>query len=805
MAQLDVAPVTSLNAYPLRLPSDTSLDYRIWTVEPVPQTPELREKIRSHLWKAAIRRPVLPMYVRDQFTYAIAGHGRQEPVAFVGEGERRYVVQATDDCRSIALDQLSEAEEELAALMLQAQLVIHLRGNPDLFGGHSANQYFLTVPDAPLQVENTRSNARRPVQRGLIGSVDIFRGFTFRVVSLQGSGLHLVLDVRSSYVGRETLASYLSQERTPSGLESDWGFDRWVNDYGNIKQSVYVIKPLDTRIGDVERADRRSTYDYLLAKYPNVRSLIGPDDRAVTIVYRSDDVRDETKYYTAAATLLKPKYTTQSPQVRDLGDTPAFPPAERQRRLEEMLPNFDGAYFAGKPIQIGAKLSTPSRTLPLPSVTFGTGERRLVLRPGGGGSSDDEARRRWGKRKLDALQQHGPFQPATFQNPFFVYPASLENDGLLDTFLARTVAACERFGQVSFDPQLSSYDDQARPQSLLAKLRGIAGSQRAGSILFALPPDPMSADRAYSDIKTQIALPTKCFSSVTLRRVANTPRRLDSYVERNALAMLVENGMRPWGLADPLTYEMQFGFDVARLSHGGVMGASVISDASGCDITFHNNEIKAREGIPTKVIGPFVLERLQHFFAVNGRSPRSILFQRDGRLLEAERTGIRTAIRKFSEAHPEQPTLAWAMVSVEKSTSVPIRLFREAVTGVAGAFSGTYVLQNPRVAYLVLAGEPSLAHGTPRPCRIEVVEASSGSWPDIIPILQDIFWLAQLNWNAPEIDMNLPIILRFTDQKLERYALELDGEDDDEDWDDVDEDGAKSRRRVAAIDSVQSS
>ena len=36
---------------------------------------------------------------------------------------------------------------------------------------------------------------------------------------------------------------------------------------------------------------------------------------------------------------------------------------------------------------------------------------------------------------------------------------------------------------------------------------------------------------------------------------------------------------------------------------------------------------------------------------------------------------------------------------------------------------------------------------------------------------------------APEIAMRLPIILRFTDQKLERYALELDDEDEEEDDD----------------------
>lgn len=56
-------------------------------------------------------------------------------------------------------------------------------------------------------------------------------------------------------------------------------------------------------------------------------------------------------------------------------------------------------------------------------------------------------------------------------------------------------------------------------------------------------------------------------------------------------------------------------------------------------------------------------------------------------------------------------------------------------------------------------------------------------------VLRDLFWLSQLNWNSPEIDIRLPITLRFTDQKLERYALELDDEDDEDDWEeDGDED-----------------
>jgi len=63
---------------------------------------------------------------------------------------------------------------------------------------------------------------------------------------------------------------------------------------------------------------------------------------------------------------------------------------------------------------------------------------------------------------------------------------------------------------------------------------------------------------------------------------------------------------------------------------------------------------------------------------------------------------------------------------------------------------GTYFLQNDRVGYLVTAGDPSLPQGTPRPLRVEVVESSVGHEPALLPILEDIFKLAQLNWSSPE-------------------------------------------------------
>ena len=54
--------------------------------------------------------------------------------------------------------------------------------------------------------------------------------------------------------------------------------------------------------------------------------------------------------------------------------------------------------------------------------------------------------------------------------------------------------------------------------------------------------------------------------------------------------------------------------------------------------------------------------------------------------------------------------------------------------------------------------------------------------PDIVAVLQDLFWLSQLNWSAPEVDTRLPLTLRFTAQKLGRFVLAYDDEDDFGEW-----------------------
>lgn len=783
MARPDVTPAAPglrLNVFPLVLPPGMTLGYRTWTIDPVPRTPELREKIRGELRWRLLRRPVAQRYVEDRFVYLVADGGTNAAVEYTGDGAILYRIAPTSDTHTIALDGLDgtgdSSEAELAAALLQQGVIRHLDRNPALVGGYRGDEFFDLAPDAPYHGPGRNATGH---PRGA-AAVDIFRGFMFRVVPVAGVGLCVVLDVQTTYIGRRTMADYLASGGLPGHVDGGWGGTRWVNDYGTLKQSVYLVAVTDRTIGEVTRGDARSTHAYLSGQYPQLRGLIAPGDRAATIMYRPGDERDESRHYPAATTLLKPKFGVGSPEVRATGDVAAFPPEEREPRIAAAVAHLGGTPLGDGRLTLGPPLRRPQTVLPLPDLVFGPAGGPSTLHAGECGPGDVGVRRDWGRRKLEALRRYGPVRVVPFTNPFVVYPAALESDTLLDDFLARTGTFCRTHGRASFAPEADSYRDQATARDIIAKVKGLAAGGKAGLALLGLPTDPARAAQVYAGVKSGVKLPIKCFSAAKLRDEAQR-RRLDRYADRNALNLLVENGTRPWGLAEPLYHEMQFGLDVARTKQGGLLGTTVIGAPDGTDVVFHHREIDRRERIPPQIVGPLVLAELERYFATHGRSPRRILFQRDGRFFEVELRGIRNALKKFAEAHPGEPPTAWTAMSIEKRTAVPLRLFLDDGARTDRVLSGSYFIQGPTVAFLVLAGGPGLRQGTPQPIRVEIIDGSN-SCADLLPILGDIFNLSQLNWGAPEIDIRLPITLRFNDQKLERYALEPDWEEDEEDW-----------------------
>jgi hypothetical protein len=272
----------TLNAYPIIIPSGTIFTYRIWSINPVPVTDKLREKIRSQLWRTLLHRPVSPKYVGDTFAFAVADWGRQEAVEYIGEGEIKYTIAPTNDLRTVDINQVDKSEIELASAMLQQEFVLHLRKDQNLLRGHTNNQFLIASPDQPF-------SSRPQTLAGNSAAVDIYRGCNFRVTYISGIGFCLVFDILTTYLGRDTLADYLSRNQRPQDIDYQNGLSRWAYDYGRVKQSVYLVNEQKKSIGDVVLREGRTVYQYLQETRPEISHRISPTDQAVSILL-SDNV-----------------------------------------------------------------------------------------------------------------------------------------------------------------------------------------------------------------------------------------------------------------------------------------------------------------------------------------------------------------------------------------------------------------------------------------------------------------------------------------------------------------------------------
>lgn len=499
---------------------------------------------------------------------------------------------------------------------------------------------------------------------------------------------------------------------------------------------------------------------------------------------------------------MKPKFAIGSPEVRKLKDKPAFPPHVRLEKIKQMTQYLRGTQFAYESIAVGDPVKVDMSIFPLPTLEFAipqadsemkneqleTDKHLLHLQ-----ITDDKdesiARREWGEHKLEYLAKHGPLVSKKIHKPYIVFPVSLKRNQEFQKFRMLTQNLCQEYGNIEVKFILEPYQDNAHPGLILEKLKGLH-QKGADLILLALPEDPTAMASVYAGAKSFHEQQIKCFSTSKMLEVFRT-QGSRNYTLMNTLGLLVEAGFRFWGLADKLTFEMHIGIDVAFMRGGSLMGCSASMKRDGTDIIFDSELIPLkksrirREGIPGKILREYIERQLESFHRKYGRLPENILFQRDGRLFEGEMSAIRRAMKNCIDRHSGCSAPAWTAVAIQKSTAASVRFFRQVENLTLRPWSGTYFIETKRVGHLVTAGEPSASQGSPRPLQVQIVDWSDRAEQHISIeiILHDLFKLSQLNWGSPHKDIRLPVTLRFTDSKLERYAAEIDDEElEDDDW-----------------------
>lgn len=466
-------------------------------------------------------------------------------------------------------------------------------------------------------------------------------------------------------------------------------------------------------------------------------------------------------------------------------------PTERFLEIQNFLKFLKGIRYAEIPIRISDQILIADRHVFIPpKLEFGN---VYILKPFRDGAppfwseSFDSQIVKWRSRKLPALYSNGPYHNEPLPGIVLLYPQTMER-AMRETFL----------NELKHEINLQTVQNIRIIQQ---RQYQVGRGERMGSSLLTLATEIQSTtqrcliiailwDRFYKNIhgnlkNTLQTMFSQCVWEKTVSNIYNkyNPSRAKSQIRNLALGVITEAGVQPWVLAEPLHHDLHIGID---LLHGRIgyhflygTGGRIIDTYSGSTI----QRGRMHEAIKRPEIRNRLVQSIQSI--VNSEHKiESIVIHRDGRWWPSESDGLNEALDRLKRDSILGEKVRCAVVEIRKN-HMPIRIF----TSMSGSepyfqnpLPGTYFVLDSNRILLTTTGRPGawdeLGGRTASTLLLEVVE-TIGDF-SIEAIARDAYHLTHLNWSAPDIDISLPVTIRWTDELLRETLRPPTQESDDE-------------------------
>jgi len=730
------------------------------------QRPIRIQRWADRLWRHELRCPVYPTSQFEAPSFLIPEENSPPPGKFIELWDvpgRTFHIDVSDQIVEVSLEEASDPEKELVCRVLERAFTDRLQSLKDRFWRVEWTLFFLQMPE-------NESNG--------IDEVNAYRGLKFGVVLLEGSYPYLAIDIQTRYVGRFPLSKYSKEDREKilkSHLDLDLPIKErasFIRDNGTIKIPCRYAGETGYTIGKHEVKEFKETVlQYYKRKYPNL--MLDPNDRAVFV---QDKLEGES--FPAPESRLFPVFTTEYEGVKRCSVKPQMTPQERMSFIKRFLEYLDYVEYVGTSIKLVKEPLIRERTVFVPPrLEFGSGE---VLEPFAEVSPDptselfDRGVMRFGSKKIPVLYSAGPYHNEPLPSIILLYPDIIQRS-TRETFL-------EDLGtEIKLQTKQTMNILQQRPYrtalvermgSSLLRIATEIKSSHPGSLALIIlwgrlyPP-------VHGELKTVLnPMRSQCVTEKTVNQICNhfNPQRAKSQLRNLALAVLTEAGTKPWVLADPLHHDLYIGIDTlfGHVYYHFLYGAGgrVIKTQVGQAII----RGRAQEAIKKPELQGRLVNAIKS--SVNdGYQISSIVIHRDGRWWPSENTGLFAALRQLKEENTLPPETSCTVVEIRK-THKPIRLFTSE-TGETGTYfrnplPGTYLTLDQNNAILTTtgrSGEWDIPGGRTARTILLKISAKMGVF-DIKGIIEDAYRLTHLNWSAPDIEINTPVTIRWTDEAL---------------------------------------
>jgi hypothetical protein len=740
--------------------------------EPLPDDnwlPIRMQRWADRLWRRELRCPVYPTFLDGARGFLVPSEsstrsGIPKAIKLRDVPDREYTLELTDQVREITIQQASLAERDLICRMLERPFTDLLVNMQSAFW---RAQWTLFFPLEPANAAATHD------------VMNAFRGFKFGVVAL-GDSLYLAIDVKTRYISRRPLVDFSSGEKDSILRDHlDLGLKleeraSFLRDNGPKKIPCRYAGDTGKTVSGFEFEPGKTVASY----YARTYGLdLDPDDPAVFVKDRAAD--ESAQALAAPASRLFPVFTTEFEGVRLCSVKPWMNPAVRYNAARQFLGHLVGAHYGDRPLTVSDEIFSKQRAVFLPpTLEFGQGR---ILDPFQGKTPprlEDDAFDsqvvRWGSRKYPMLLQARPQHNEPLPDLVLLYPDRLPRE-VRETFvsdLSREISL--QTGQEVRVVQHLSYSSGKKEKmggSLLRRVPEVKSLPRRHLALVILSDDFDSS--VHGELKDRIRPNlSQCVMEGTVFNIARqgNPQRARGQVRNLALAIIVEAGVKPWVLAEPLHYDAYIGIDLlyGRVAYHAFCGTG------GRVMTNRFGESQLRGRMREGIKAPRLREKTEELvreMATAGHQVESLIVHRDGRWWPSEAKGLRIALSRMQADGVLPANLEWAVVEVHKN-HLPVRLFT--LSGHAGSalmqnpLPGTYLVIDERRVLLTTTGRPG-AWDTPNgrtagTLLLQIAEQSGGI--PVERIAEDTYRLTHLNWTSPDIEISLPVTIRWADESL---------------------------------------
>jgi hypothetical protein len=751
--------------------------------EPIPQDnlrPKRMQQWADRLWRQELRCPVYPS-TRFGYPAFLIPEGDSpvtgKSIALRDVPDKLYHIDVTEQSIEVAIEEAVGNERELVCRMLERPFSDTFRTLKDRFWRAEWTLFFRLLP------ENEHSSQ---------DLVNAYRGVKFGVVLLQGREPYFAADIRTKYVGRKSLLSYTPQEKQiilQNHLDTDLRFEErpsFLRDNGPVKIPCRYAGGTGMSISQYEfNTTLETVYDYYRARYGT--TSVNPEEDAVFV----QDQKDAPAIAVPVSRLF-PVFTTEYEGLRKCSVRSQMTPAERATTISAFLDELIEVRYEGRPISIRGDHLVRERTIfAPPRLEFGGNE---ILDPFPQGSppptssqSFDSQVVRWGSAKMLALYRSGPYHNEPLPDAMLLYPQSIERS-LRETLLQDVrKEIVQQTGQHLRVIQQRSYTVGRAEQMgsallrLAVEIRAVNRRQLALVVLW----DRFDG-QVHGELKNTLSpVLSQCVTERVVRSISThmNPQRATTQVRNLALAVLTEAGVQPWVLADRLHHDLHIGIDLlfGRIGYHflyGTGGRLVVTEFGES-----RSKGKAREAIKKETLRRRIEESIRSIVE-EGHDLQSIVIHRDGRWWPSEQAALREALIRLQSDNVLPPDVHCAVVEIRKN-HLPVRLFT------AVKENGSEFLQNPLPGtYLILDRQRVLLTTTGRPgawdspggrtagtLLLEIVDSIGAV--DIEYIAEDAYRLTHLNWNAPDIEIGLPVTIRWADEALRETFRTLTKEEEE--------------------------